>query len=215
MAGEGNLATCGLSERESHHTGNWNRAWDANNLTASLMDALGFWLIYNSKLDWETIGKWLNGIASACTWTELCKDPSSLELSHAKRMSHGLGSTARLDGLAYQKAGMSDSPQACVCFWPFLSPSHPGNRVLGTCGKPLVGYPVPEFMREDPKALLTEMTKGIAALKGELSRQLGGLKGIGQWTSAVASGVTLGIESSSVHFHVKQSKKEGKGLRTE
>lgn len=51
MAGEGNLATCGLSERESHHTGNWNRAWDANNLTASLMDALGFWLIYNSKLD--------------------------------------------------------------------------------------------------------------------------------------------------------------------
>lgn len=110
---------------------------------------------------------------------------------------------------------MSDSPQACVCFWPFLSPSHPGNRVLGTCEKPLIGYPVPEFMREDPKTLLTEMTKGIGTLKGELSRQLGGLRGIGQWASAVASGVTLGIESSSVHFQVKQSKEEGKGLRTE
>lgn len=79
----------------------------------------------------------------------------------------------------------------------------------------MIGYLVPEFMREDPKTLLTEMTKVIGTLRGELSRQLGGLRGIGQWASAVASGVTLGIESSSVQFQVKQSKKEGKGLRTE
>lgn len=60
---------------------------------------------------------------------------------------------------------------------------------------------VPEFMREDPKTLLTETTKGIGTLReGELSRQFGGLKGIGQWSAAVASGVTLGIESTSVHF---------------
>lgn len=70
--------------------------------------------------------------------------------------------------------------------------------MLNTFVKPLTGYSVPEFLREDPKILQTEGATGTLR-KGELSR-LGGLRGIGQKSAAVAGGVTTGNKSSSVHF---------------
>lgn len=48
----------------------------------------------------------------------------------------------------------------CVCFWPLFSSSHAGQSMLDTFGKPLAGFPMPEFLREDSKTLLAEVTEG-------------------------------------------------------
>lgn len=72
--------------------------------------------------------------------------------------------------------------------------------MLNTFAKPLTGYSVPEFLREDPKILQTEGATGTLRKGGKELSRLGGLRGIGQKSAAVAGGVTTGNKSSSVHF---------------